>query len=84
MNRIARSLGSAIVPAMLACSTSAQPPASPPPDRSAFLSLYRELVETNTTYSAGDCTAAAKQLESRFRAGGFIESELTLDRKSVV
>jgi acetylornithine deacetylase/succinyl-diaminopimelate desuccinylase-like protein len=63
---------------MLACSTSAQPPASPPPDRSAFLSLYRELVETNTTYSAGDCTAAAKQLESRFRAGGFIESELTL------
>ena len=78
MNRIARSLGSAIVSVMLACSTSAQPPASPPPDRSAFLSLYRELVETNTTYSAGDCTAAAKQLESRFRAGGFIESELTL------
>ena len=78
MNRIARSLGSAIASAMLACSTSAQPPASPPPDRSAFLSLYRELVETNTTYSAGDCTAAAKQLESRFRAGGFIESELTL------
>jgi acetylornithine deacetylase/succinyl-diaminopimelate desuccinylase-like protein len=63
---------------MLACSTSAQPPASPPPNRSAFLSLYRELVETNTTYSAGDCTVAAKQLESRFRAGGFIESELTL------
>lgn len=78
MNRIARSLGGAIVSVMLACSTSAQPPASPPPDRSAFLSLYRELVETNTTYSAGDCTAAAKQLESRFRAGGFIESELTL------
>ena len=78
MNRIARFLGSAVVLAMLAGSTSAQPPASPPPDRSAFLSLYRELVETNTTYSAGDCTAAAKQLKSRFREGGFIESELTL------
>jgi acetylornithine deacetylase/succinyl-diaminopimelate desuccinylase-like protein len=78
VNRIARYLGSTILPAMLACSTNAQPPASPPPDLSAFLSLYRELVETNTTYSAGDCTAAAKQLESRFREGGFIESELTL------
>ena len=78
MKRITRFLCSLILPAALACTTNAQPSASPPPDRSAFLSLYRELVETNTTYSAGDCTAAAKQLQSRFREGGFIESELTL------
>jgi acetylornithine deacetylase/succinyl-diaminopimelate desuccinylase-like protein len=67
-----------ILPAVLACSTNAQTSSSPPSDLSAFLSLYRELVETNTTYSAGDCTRAAKQLESRFREGGFTESELTL------
>jgi acetylornithine deacetylase/succinyl-diaminopimelate desuccinylase-like protein len=78
VKRITRFLGSVILPAILAFTTNAQTPASSGPDRSAFLSLYRELVETNTTYSAGDCTAAAKQLESRFREGGFIESELTL------
>ena len=29
------------------------------PDQSAFLALYKELVETNTTLSAGSCTLAA-------------------------
>ncbi len=77
MDRIARSWGGAILAVMLACSTRAQAPAVPLRDRSAFLTLYRELVETNTTYSAGDCTRAAKQLEARFLEGGFTESELT-------
>lgn len=75
---MARFLGSLILLALFACDTNAETPASAHPDRSAFLSLYRELVETNTTYSAGDCTRAAKQLESRFREGGFTGSELTL------
>jgi acetylornithine deacetylase/succinyl-diaminopimelate desuccinylase-like protein len=78
LKRITRFLGSVILPAILAFTTNAQTPASSGPDRGAFLSLYRELVETNTTYSAGDCTRAAKQLESRFREDGFTESELTL------
>jgi acetylornithine deacetylase/succinyl-diaminopimelate desuccinylase-like protein len=77
VKRITRFLCSVILPVVLSCSTNAQAPASPPSDVSAFLSLYRELVETNTTYSAGDCTRAAKQLEGRFREGGFTESELT-------
>ena len=29
------------------------------PDQVAFRALYKELVETNTTASAGDCTLAA-------------------------
>jgi acetylornithine deacetylase/succinyl-diaminopimelate desuccinylase-like protein len=78
VKRITCFLGSVILTSLFAYSAGAQTPASPPPDRSAFLSLYRELVETNTTYSAGDCTRAAKQLESRLREGGFTESELTL------
>jgi acetylornithine deacetylase/succinyl-diaminopimelate desuccinylase-like protein len=77
VDRIACYWAGATLSVMLACSTNAQTPAAPPADRSAFLTLYRELVETNTTYSAGDCTRAAKQLESRFREGGFTESELT-------
>ena len=31
----------------------------------AFRSLYKELVETNTTLSAGDCTQAARQVAAR-------------------
>lgn len=74
MGRIRRYLGSVTLAAALACPTHAQTL----PDRSAFLTIYRELVETDTTYSGGDCTRAAKQLESRFRAAGFTESQITL------
>jgi len=71
---IIRYLASVTLLAAFAIPVNAQAPA----DRSAFVTLYRELVETNTTYSAGDCTRAAKQLESHFRGAGFTESELTL------
>ena len=47
------------------------------PDQKAFFALYRELVETNTTASVGNCTQAASQIETRLRAAGFRESELT-------
>jgi acetylornithine deacetylase/succinyl-diaminopimelate desuccinylase-like protein len=78
LKRITCFFGSVILTSLLAHSASAQAPAASSSDRSAFLSLYRELVETNTTYSAGDCTQASKQLASRLREGGFTESELTL------
>ena len=74
MTSIIRYLASVTLLAAFAIPVNAQAPT----DRTAFVSLYRELVETNTTYSAGDCTRAAKQLESRFREAGFTESELTL------
>jgi len=69
-----RYLLGAVAPVLFACPAIAQTPA----DRTAFVGLYRELVETNTTYSSGDCTKAAKQLESRFREAGFTDSQLTL------
>jgi acetylornithine deacetylase/succinyl-diaminopimelate desuccinylase-like protein len=77
VKRIARFLVSVILPAALVCTANAQAPASAPAEQSAFVTLYRELVETNTTYSTGDCTKAAKLLESRFRQAGFTDSELT-------
>ena len=74
MKRLTRYLLGAVAPVLFACSAIAQTPA----DRAAFVGLYRELVETNTTYSSGDCTKAAKQLASRFREAGFTDSQLTL------
>ena len=48
------------------------------PDRVAFHELYKELVETNTTSSVGDCTQAARQVATRLRQAGFTDRELTL------
>src|ERR1039457_3641293 len=41
-----------------------------------FRELYKELVETNTTLSAGDCTLAAQRMAARLKAAGFPESDL--------
>lgn len=47
------------------------------PDHAGFLGLYKELVETNTTASVGNCTRAATQLQRRLSAAGFSPAELT-------
>jgi acetylornithine deacetylase/succinyl-diaminopimelate desuccinylase-like protein len=56
----------------------AQAPATAPlrPDQAQFQALYQELVETNTTLSAGDCTLAAKRMADHLRAAGFPDSDL--------
>ncbi|HEV7432647.1 MAG TPA: M20/M25/M40 family metallo-hydrolase, partial [Steroidobacteraceae bacterium] len=41
-----------------------------------FRETYRELVETNTTLSAGDCTLAAQRVAGRLRAAGYPETDL--------
>ncbi|MBC2667834.1 M20/M25/M40 family metallo-hydrolase [Novosphingobium piscinae] len=48
------------------------------PDQVAFRQIYKELVETNTTYSSGSCTAAAEKVAARLRAAGYAESEIRL------
>jgi acetylornithine deacetylase/succinyl-diaminopimelate desuccinylase-like protein len=48
------------------------------PDQAAFRDLYKELVETNTTYSAGSCTLAAERMAARLKAAGFPETDLHL------
>lgn len=48
------------------------------PDQTEFRSLYKELVETNTTLSEGSCTAAAEKMAARLRAAGLPESQVTL------
>ena len=48
--------------------------AANPMDLSAFHDTYRELVETDTTFSNGSCTAAAQKMAVRLRACGLRRS----------
>jgi acetylornithine deacetylase/succinyl-diaminopimelate desuccinylase-like protein len=43
-----------------------------------FRETYKELVETNTTLSAGDCTLAATRMEARLRAAGYPQADLRI------
>ena len=43
-----------------------------------FRDLYKELVETNTTLSSGNCTLAAERMAARLKAAGFADSDLHL------
>ena len=47
-------------------------------DQTAFRSLYKELVETNTTHSTGDCTLAARRMAARLKAAGFADADLNV------
>jgi acetylornithine deacetylase/succinyl-diaminopimelate desuccinylase-like protein len=47
-------------------------------DEAAFRATYKELVETNTTLSAGSCTLAAERMAARLKAAGFPDADLHL------
>ncbi|GAA5146243.1 M20/M25/M40 family metallo-hydrolase [Pseudonocardia eucalypti] len=47
-------------------------------DRPAFRSIYQELVETNTTASAGDCTLAAQRMADRLKKAGYPDDQLNV------
>jgi len=47
------------------------------PDQSEFRALYKELVETNTTLSAGSCTLAAERMGARLKAAGIPDGQIT-------
>ena len=47
-------------------------------DETAFRSLYKELVETNTTLSAGSCTLAAQRMAARLEQAGFDRAQMEL------
>ena len=70
-------LGSAV--AMMQVTALAQEAPMPPlrPDQVTFLALYKELVETNTTLSAGSCTLAAERMAAHLKSAGFEDKDLT-------
>jgi acetylornithine deacetylase/succinyl-diaminopimelate desuccinylase-like protein len=61
--------------ALASSSASAQSPA-PRPDQVAFRALYKELVETNTELSDGDCTLAAGRMAARLKAAGYPDADI--------
>lgn len=66
--------------AALALLAAAPAPAQPAAasGEAAFRATYKELVETNTTLSAGSCTLAAERMAARLGAAGFPASDLHL------
>jgi acetylornithine deacetylase/succinyl-diaminopimelate desuccinylase-like protein len=48
----------------------------PASERALFHAIYKELVETNTSHSAGDTTLAAHRMEKRLRDAGFTDTEV--------
>src|SRR5262245_50493100 len=52
--------------------------AAPRAGEAQFRALYKELVETNTSLSAGDCTLAAQRMAAHLKAAGFADGELTI------
>jgi acetylornithine deacetylase/succinyl-diaminopimelate desuccinylase-like protein len=54
----------------------AVPPQDSPAGEQRFRELYKELVETNTTLSAGSCTLAAERMAARLKAAGFPDGDL--------
>jgi acetylornithine deacetylase/succinyl-diaminopimelate desuccinylase-like protein len=56
-----------------------EPPMTPlRPDQVEFRALYKELVETNTTLSAGSCTLLAQRIAAHLKAAGFSDKDVTL------
>ena len=68
------------------CVTAALPriagaqPAAPPnfPGQAEFHDLYKALIETNTTVSAGSCTVAATEMALRLKAAGYPDADLRI------
>ena len=51
---------------------------SPRADQLAFRDLYKELIEINTTLSAGSCTAASEAMAARLKSAGFADADLQI------
>jgi acetylornithine deacetylase/succinyl-diaminopimelate desuccinylase-like protein len=69
--------------AMLAATLSAAVAAKPATpavsaNRDDFRSLFKELVETNTSLSAGSCTLAAERMAARLKAAGYPDADIRL------
>jgi acetylornithine deacetylase/succinyl-diaminopimelate desuccinylase-like protein len=66
----------AVAALVAAFSASATPPQDTRAGEQRFRELYKELVETNTTLSVGNCTLAAERMAARLKAAGFPEADL--------
>src|SRR5580658_1887395 len=76
MGRIAPTLAASLI-----CSLCVSIPAQASTETEGlkrFRETYKELVETNTTLSAGDCTLAATRMAARLKAAGYPDQDVRL------
>lgn len=66
----------AVVAAPVAAQMKVEPMGPLRPDQQRFFELYKELVETDTSPTTGDCTQAAAQVATRMKAAGFADDQL--------
>ena len=66
----------ALLSAAIAVSLSLPATAQTRPDQQRFRALYKELIETNTALSAGDCTLAARKMAAHLKTAGYPDSDL--------
>jgi acetylornithine deacetylase/succinyl-diaminopimelate desuccinylase-like protein len=77
-----KTLARALLSASLLCAlapparTHAGRQAADDPHRTLLRDIYKELIETNTTDSSGDCTRAAEAMAARLRAAGFAAEDV--------
>ncbi|HZF16840.1 MAG TPA: M20/M25/M40 family metallo-hydrolase [Steroidobacteraceae bacterium] len=64
--------------ALITFSVTAAAPQDTPAGVQRFRELYKELVETNTQLSNGNCTQAAERMAARLKAAGLPKSDLHL------
>lgn len=64
--------------ATLLCAVSHAPAAALTPEQSELRAIYQELVEINTTDSAGSCTVAVTAMAARLKAGGYSDAEMQI------
>ena len=62
--------------ALFCTAAAAQSATDPAAGEAQFRSIYRELVETNTTLSVGSCTLAAERMAARLRSVGYPDADL--------
>lgn len=71
-----RGLGLVLGLALTSTTALAQP--APPPAKAELRSIFKEMVETDTSVTTGSCTLAAERVAARMKAAGFKDDQLTL------
>src|SRR5579863_7434277 len=69
-------IGIALLPSIVLAQETPMP--SLRTDQVAFRALYKELVETNTTLSSGNCTLAAQRMAAHLKTAGYPDADVTL------
>jgi acetylornithine deacetylase/succinyl-diaminopimelate desuccinylase-like protein len=64
--------------ALIATSLPATAQAAPKPDEASFRAMLKEMVETDSSFDTGSCTAVTEKVAARMKAGGFPEADLHL------